>query len=102
LHSGGHSANLFPTLKLRIAPTMPRKQENERREHRSQDPEPRMFFPVNCSLASLRETLGYPPSSLFGFSLVASVPAKWLSAKKNIYERTHLWQKSNSAQLPVN
>ena len=33
---------------------------------------------------------------------MVSVPTKWLFAKKNIYERTHLWQKPNSAQLLVN
>jgi hypothetical protein len=34
--------------------------------------------------------------------LVACVPAKWLSAGKNIYERTHLWQKPDFAELLVN
>jgi hypothetical protein len=51
---------------------------------------------------SFRHSALCAPHSAIRNPLVASAPAKWLSQKKNIYERTHLWQKTNFAQLLVN
>jgi hypothetical protein len=64
---------------------------------------------ADCKMAALAGTPRCPvfsafhtPQSAIRNPLVASAPAKWLSAKKNIYERTHLWPKTNFAQPLVN